>query len=146
MSTLLPANPMLDVLNDAIASKCDTISLLERTAKDALTDLTHLRETRARLLAKQAGFEVGQVWLVSSHNRPAHRPGILYDIKPAYGECGDKDWRLTFLFDEAQYRGEKPNTDDVTASYCEGRVTDGPLVCALTARLSAVLEQQAKAA
>lgn len=138
-ATVLPA--------DAIASKRDTISLLERAAKDAQADLQHLREVRAVRLARAAGFEVGQVWLISTHNRTA-QPGILFSVAPLWNASDAEDWKLEFLFERNDRYSDNTATVHCrdAGHCCQGRVDSGPIVEKFAALARAVREQKEKAA
>lgn len=147
-ASVLPADGMIAVLSDAIASKRDTIALMERTAKDAQTDLQHLREERAVRLARAAGFEVGQVWLTNIYNQGV-RPGVVFDIRPSSGaEAGLSDWRLEFLFEPDHRYGSGIDTVDcANVPYsCLGRIDSGPILEKFAALARAVREQKDKAA
>lgn len=145
-ATILPADGMIDVLSDAIASKRDTIALLERAAKDAQADLQHLREVRAVRLARAAGFEVGQVWIVKTYNRDS--PGVIFAIESGWQESGSNDWKIIFLFEKDGRRDS--NFDDVDGSSaqkcCVGRIDGGPILDGFAALLRAANEQKEKAA
>lgn len=146
-ATILPADGMIAVLSDAIASKRDTIALLERTAKDAQADLQHLREERAVRLARAAGFEVGQVWIVTTHNRD-QKPGVIFATKPAWQESGSADWQLVFLFErDDRYRDSFNDVGGVNVQHCcIGRIDSGPILETFAALARAAREQKEKAA
>jgi hypothetical protein len=146
-ATVLPADDMIAVLSDAIASKRDTIALLERTAKDAQADLQHLRQERAVRLARVAGFEVGQVWLLSTHNRIA-QPGILFGVLPAWNAADAEDWKMEFLFERNdRYADSLATVASREAGYsCVGRIDSGPIVEKFAAMALAMREQKEKAA
>lgn len=147
-ATVLPADGMIAVLSDAIASKRDTIALMERTAKDAQADLQHLREERAVRLARAAGFEVGQVWVTNIYNRSV-RPGIVFDIRPSHGgDAGLSDWRLEFLFEpDNRYSSGIDTVDCINVPYsCLGRVDSGSILEKFATLARAMREQKERAA
>lgn len=128
MTTLLPADPMLDVLTDAIASKRDTMAMMEAALKQAREDLAHLRQRRAELLAKAAGFEVGQVWIADSHER-RNQPCIVTSIESGYDETELLDWRIEVTFEADRYNGTSTyRLAPGMVSRLVGRVESGPLV------------------
>lgn len=143
-----PVDGMIAVLSDAIASKRDTIALLERTAKDAQADLQHLRQERAVRLARAAGFEVGQVWVTNIYPRGA-RPAIVSDVRPVRGTAEESsDWLLEILFERDDHR---PSTVEQVGSWqaqqsCIGRVDSGPILEKFAGLLTAAREQKGKAA
>ena len=139
--SILLADGMIAVLTDAIASKRDTIALMERTANDAQADLKHLREVRAVHLARAAGFEVGQVWIVKTYNRES--PGVIFAIKSGWQESVSNDWKIVFLFEK---RISDSNFDEVDGSSvqkcCVGRIDGGPILDGFATLLGAANEQK----
>lgn len=147
-ATILPADEMINVLTDAIVSKRHTIELMEKAAKEAQVDLSDLRVARARLMAKAAGFEVGQVWIVQSYRRD-RCPGVIYDIRSAYGGAADDltDWLIDIAFRNLD--GDRVDTDAIigrdAARACVGLVKDGSLVEALRNLRSEIQQRREKA-
>lgn len=143
IATVTPADGMIAVLSDAIASKRDTIALLERAAKEAQADLHHLREVRAVRLARAAGFEVGQVWLTET--RRGKTPAIIFEVRSSYYADGqDNDWKLLCLFEPDGRHGADP--EDVAWHSCVGRIDSGPILDKFATLARAVREQKEKAA
>lgn len=134
MNAILPANPMIDVLTDAIASKRDTMAIMETALKQAREDLAHLRERRAALLARAAGFEVGQVWVVDTYNY-RNKPGVIVAIAARYSDDrAADDWRIDIAFGAASTDKLSICGKDATTELI-GRVESGPLAERLTALL-----------
>lgn len=139
-TTILPADPMIDVLTDAIESKRTTIAALEQATKATGADLEHLREARARLLARSAGVEAGCVFLVADRRSETSRPAMVTAIKHGgyYGSSSPPDalddWVVEFVFDDRGYRNDKPEVDSCRAyewrNRCFGVIQAGAVVLA----------------
>lgn len=117
-AVILPTDPMIDVLTDAIASKRTTIAALAEAQKATEADLDHLRVARARLLAKAAGVEVGGVFLVSDRCAEVGRAAMVTGIRHA-GSWGSHDaladWLVDIVFDARGYRHDTPERQSIDA-------------------------------
>lgn len=98
-ATILPSDEMIHVLSDAIASKRATIELMERAQKEATQDLARLRRARAVHLARAAGIEIGQVWVIHTP-RYTNKPAIVTSIDFAHNSDDAADWGATVLLDD----------------------------------------------
>lgn len=104
-ATILPSDEMIHVLSDAIASKRATIDLMARAQKEATEDLARLRRARAVHLARAAGIEIGQVWVIHTP-RYTNKPAIVTSIDFAHNSDDAADWGATVMLDERYSNGQ----------------------------------------
>lgn len=126
-ATVLPADGMIAVLSDAIASKRITVAALETAAKETAADLAHLREVRAIHLARAAGVEVGAYHLMEMAYGGVRQAAVVLSIEPRRVggvDAGNSDWTAKVAFDSL-HNGE-PHTRDYDptdwSSCCYGAV------------------------